>query len=392
MILLSLASKQIWPQVRTVAQVKPARLVLLHSGDAAESRDPAQRLKRFFDNCGLVPKGGTRLELISDSDFSTIERQLDALQVKHQLDLNQCLLNFTGGNKLMATAAFRWAAKRGVKAFYLERRSQITWFEPRDGEVLTRAEPLDGHLTDEVDPVSLLRCQCEASEVERPGQRLTLNAAGKQVELAGFERLHLAGNCLRRFLQVEGQADRDEKEGDALEFNVAAVLLKLGVPSVQRSLRLKVRSADNVPTRKPHAEIDLLFNFDGRLWLVDCKDRRSSDELMDGLERELCPAMSGLRQEARLLLDRVRKELAISQTKVLKEDLIAVREGGGLLGQVVCIRKANLDEEVVQYANKNQIEVVSKTELGSRLQSLLYPNRRAAPDDLRSLVNVFGKK
>jgi len=44
MTLLSLASKQIWPQVLAVAHVKPERLVVLHSEDIPESKGPAQRL------------------------------------------------------------------------------------------------------------------------------------------------------------------------------------------------------------------------------------------------------------------------------------------------------------------------------------------------------------
>ena len=58
MTLLTLASKQIWPQVLAVARLKPKRLFLLHSADAAESKGPAQRLKRLFDKSGLVPQGG----------------------------------------------------------------------------------------------------------------------------------------------------------------------------------------------------------------------------------------------------------------------------------------------------------------------------------------------
>jgi hypothetical protein len=60
MILLSLASRQIWPQVLLVAHLKPERLILLHSADPAESKGPAQRLKRFLDQSGLVPPGQTK--------------------------------------------------------------------------------------------------------------------------------------------------------------------------------------------------------------------------------------------------------------------------------------------------------------------------------------------
>lgn len=384
--LLTLASKQIWPQVLAVAHVKPARVFLLHSDDAAESKGPAQRLKRFFDESGLVPKGGTRLELVSDSDFDAIERRLDELQRVHQLPLADCVVNFTGGNKLMATAAFRWAA-RHARAFYLERRNQLTWFTAPDGKMVTRTESLDGHCTDALDPVALLRCQLDASEVQRPGQTLVLNEHGTRLGDADFFRRIQNGNDVRPLLRISGEADRDSKEGDPLEFAAAAVLLRLRVKRVQRSLRLKVKSGDRVGTRMPHAEIDLLFTWAGRLWLVDCKDQKPVENLADGVRRML-PRLSPQADE---LFGRIRDELSIGQTKVMKEDLLAVREAGGLLGNVICVRKADLPEEVVQYAWHNGIVVIRKRELVEGLRNLLFPNRPADAGDLANLATHFRK-
>jgi hypothetical protein len=163
--------------------------------------------------------------------------------------------------------------------------------------------------------------------------------------------------------------------------------LKLGVKRVQRSLRLKVKSSMQTDTRMPHAEIDLLFTWGGRLWLVDCKDRKPAEDLADSLQRMLPP----LRQEAADLLGRLREELSIGQTKAMKEDLLAVREAGGLLGTVVCVRKAELPEEVVQYARHNQIAVVRKSELVNGFRNLLFPNRPADGGDLARLAKHFGK-
>jgi len=388
MILLSLASKQIWPQVLAVAQLKPERVVLLHSGDADESKDPAQRLKRFFDESGLVPKGCTQLVQIPDDDFAAIERQLDELQSGRQWPLAECAVHFTGGNKLMATAAFRWAAKRGVKAFYLDRHYQLTWFEPRDGEMHTHAETLDGHLTDCLDPVALLRCQLDASEVQRSGQILTLNDVGRKISRSDLFRRIENGNDARPLLRIVGEADREPKEGDALEFATAAVLLKLGVHRVQRSLRLKVKSSMSTGTRLSHAEIDLLFAWNGRLWLVDCKDRKSPEDLAPALRRCLPRQLDPDTEE---LFERIRKMLSIGQTKAMKEDLVAIREAGGLLGTIVCVRKAELPEEVQLYAQHNGIHVVAKSDLASGLRNLLFPERPADASDLASLAARFGK-
>jgi len=387
-ILFSLASKQIWPQVLAVAQLKPERIVLLHSEDSMESKGPAQRLKRFFDESGLAPKGATRMEQVLDSDFAAIERQLDELQSGRQWPLAECAVHFTGGNKLMATAAFRWAAKRGVKAFYLDLHNQLTWFEPRDGEMQTSVEPLNGHLTDHLDPVALLRCQLDASEVERPGQFLSLNENGKKLQDPDFFRRIDSEQDACSYLRIIGDADREPKKGDSLEFSTAAVLLKLGVYRVQRSLRLKVKSSPSTGTRLPHAEIDLLFTWGGRLWIVDCKDRKPKEELALVLRR--CLPHSIL-PEAEKLLGRIQEELLIGETKAMKEDLLASREAGGLLGNVVCVWKAELPEEVQEYARQNQIQVVRKSELVSGLRDLLFPERPADDGDIASLKAHFRK-
>ena len=387
LILLSLASKQIWPQVLTVAHLKPEQLILLHSEDAAESKGPAQRLKRFFDHSGLVPKGGTRMVLVSDSDFNAVEESLDELQRVQQLPLEDCVVNITGGNKLMATAAFRWAA-RHTRAFYLERRNQLTWFTTPDGRMMTHSEQLNSNLIDGLDPVALLRCQLDASEVERNGQTLTLNETGQKLTSEELFTHFLNGQDPLSWLSIEGEADHRKNQGDRLEFAAAAILLSLGVKQVQRSLRLKVKSSLQTGTRDPHAEIDLLFIWNGRLWLVDCKDRISTDDLVDRLRKNLAQPLNTNSNE---ILDRIQKELSISQTKVMKEDLIAIREAGGLLGSVVCVRNVQMPEEVVQYAKHNKISMVQKDEMLDQFRTLLFPGLPARNDDLQSLTQYFKK-
>ena len=371
MILLSLASKQIWPHVLTAARLKPERLFLLHSQDANESQGPAQRLKRFFDDTGLVPRGGTRLELVPHDDFNGIERALDVLQAKHQLALADCRLNFTGGNKLMATAAFRWAARRGVSAFYLERGNQLTCFEPRDGEMQTRPEKMDGHVADEFDPLALLRCQLEASEVERGGEILALNRKGLDTTIQQLARLLAAGADPLRFLVRAATVAPAAAKGDRLEFTTAVFLLKCGVNGVRRSVRLKVKPSQGMKLSVPHAEIDLLFNYGGRLWLVDCKDRKPAENLIDGLWPFVQQDQKVSGSKASQLIGRIAAELGMSQTKVLKEDLVAIREIGGLLGRAVCVRRSRLPVEVEEYARLNAITLIYRDALVTELPRIL---------------------
>jgi hypothetical protein len=155
----------------------------------------------------------------------------------------------------MATASFRWATRRGLKSFYLERGLQLTQFEPCDGDLTTTITNLDGHLTDHLDPVALIRCQLKASEIERYGETITLSQQGQEISEAELVKLLHNGNDLTHLLQYDNPLPELPKKGDALELTAAAALLKLGIHKVQRGLRLKVRSVQNVGTRLPHAKL-----------------------------------------------------------------------------------------------------------------------------------------
>ena len=388
-VLLSLVSRQVWPHILSVVHLKPSKLVLLHS-DNDESKTPAQRLKKFFDQrSNIIAKGITRLERIPHDDYEKIQKRLD--KVKNSLHVNSaCLLNFTGGNKLMATAAFCWSELRGVRSFYLERGSQLIWFTPpaADSSMETSIEKLDVTITNSLDPVSLLRCQTLESDVEREGERLTLSDRGRSLdEKDFFQQLGNSANPVDTgLLNKEGTADAEAKAGDKLESATASVLLKLGVQEVRRSLRLKVHTSAGISSRLPHAEIDLLFNWNGKLWLVDCKDRISEDNLMKRLRGTLPP---GLSPSAKALLERIDSELKTSPTKVLKEDLIAINDMGGLLGQIVCVRKSPLPGEAKAYARRNRIEIIRKDDMVAGFQRLLHPERPASTEQLARLEQHF---
>ena len=385
--LLSLASRQAWPHILAAARFAPSRLVLLHSEDENESRKPAERLKVFFDGApSLVGSGGVELAEIPDNDFQAIQSRLDELGSGGAPAGAGRLLNFTGGNKLMATAAFRWAERNRVAAFYLERGARLTLFEPSGEGFATRTENLDGGIADSLDVLALLRCQLSASEVERPGQRLTLTRRGKDLDEDEFRaRVERGAGEVRDLLHVEGSADRKAAEGDALEFLTAAVALRHGAAEVRRSLRLKV---DSPLSPNPHQEIDLLFNWGGRLWLVDCKDRVSGSLLVRNLRAALPAPIS---PQVDRHLKRLADEMKISPVKALKEDLIANLEVGGLRGKIVCVRKDPLPQEAHPYAKLNGIDVVQKTDLFASFRRMMHPGGSATPGDLEDLRRRFAR-
>ncbi len=379
MTLLSLASKQIWPQVLAVAHLKPDRVLLLHSEDLAESKGPAQRLKRFFDDSGLVPKGGSQLELVSHTDFSAIESRFDEIIAAHQLNLGECVVNFTGGNKLMATAVFRRVARRGVRAFYLERGNIITWFEPRDGDMLTHAEPLPAATTNHLDAAALLSCQFGDEVVQFQGERLTLSEKGAKVvpqdlaaKLQGETRLDRGAFDFRKWLHIENPSARQTNEGDNLEYGTACALLMARVPAVRRSVELSTLPN----SRNSEGELDLIFNWNGRLWVVDCKDRVGGETKIEALRTALLGA-SGFNRQTEDLLKSVANDLKDRDIKILREDLLQIAEVGGLLGCALAVRSTKPPQQAVEFAASRhpQVEVLLKADLVKRLPAILAGRR-----------------
>ncbi|MGC8828158.1 MAG: hypothetical protein ACP5TE_00090 [Verrucomicrobiia bacterium] len=367
MVIYTIASKQIWPQVLAVLHLKPEKVFLFHSDDEVESKKPAQHLKKFFDKSEIVPKGNTKLCPIPHDDFSKVEESFDNVQTEHQISLDSIVLNFTGGNKLMAAAAFRWAAKRSVRSFYLEKGNKIFWFNPCDGEVKTETENLDAHIADSLNPLEVLRCQLLSSVVEREGELISLSDDGMSESEEKYLKILKNGNYDPKWLKREGELIEEKKDGDHLELRTAAALLKLGICQIRRGVQLKPNTDEGVSSTMPHTEIDLLFIWNGRLWIVDCKDRMSEETLCNQFYQKI-RNMSG---DAKELWERIKDIVSKSHFKILKDDIVTAREVGGLYGSVICVRKSNLNEEIVQYAKRNGIYVISAKDLYGGLESVL---------------------
>lgn len=330
-VLLTLVSRQIWPQLHAVVRFQPSRVLLLHSQNQHESKYPANRLSKFLKGGAL---GGQKIPAsmcrVPADDFAAFGTVLDDLT--DGLNHEHIVFHITGGNKLMALSAFEWCRRRGVAAFYMERFSDWVRFDFSGPDIRTSTESLDRTMLDHIDPIGPVLCQVDASEVERKGERLTLNAAGREMPQPAFEEWLGLEQPPGELLEVDEVITGGDAIGDRLENETALALLALGIPVVRRSVRLKPKSARELSISNPHAEIDLVFVHNGRLWVVDCKDVGSSLTRKQGF-------------------------------KPFKDDLLAAREIGGLDAGIIAVRRTQPDPEMQRYAELNRIELVSRFNL-----------------------------
>ena len=387
MTLLSLASRQIWPQVLAVLHFRPTRLVLFHSGEEGESKRPAERLKKFFEQSGLL-SDGVQLSPVPHDSFSGLMDRLAAVAEASLLDGSNCRLNLTGGNKLMAMASAEWSRLNGVPCFYLERDLRIFPFLPVGTDLQTQLSfSLDPHLARDLDPVSLLRCQLDPAEIVSAGELLTLTTAGHSLTEDRLRAVLRGGETFETgaFLQRGGVSVKEQNLGDSLELVTALTVLKLGVPSVRRGIRLK--SGSGRGHWQDEGELDLVFNWCGKLWVVDCKHRRTAGSRVAEL-RSAILSKGSLDPVVASLLERVADELREKELKPLKEDLLAVAETGGLLGRALAVRVNPLPQEAVEFARSRQLAIVLRSDLLEGLRAQLLPNQTASLGQLRALATV----
>lgn len=338
--LVTLVSQQIWPQLHALPLLRPDRLLLLHSGNLRHGINPAQRiqaqLNRWHHKLQLDwAPASVECREISDHDYSAIQETLD------QLDPLPFALHLTGGNKLMGFAAFDWARQHQIPVYYREREQGFVRLTFSETGTKTEMVPYDTRPLDILDPSETIRCQIEEGEIERDGELIILNEKGEGTRLDQFENLLKNGNDCTHLLSILGEADADAKKGDRLELQTAAALLALGIPMVSRSLRLRAKGEDEGGNHKPFQEIDILFHHGGRLWIVDCKDIHQHSEHND----------RGYR--------------------VLKEDVLAARNTGGLDARILLVRRAQLTPGQRRYVQDHGISYISRAHLVKDLASAL---------------------
>ena len=372
--IFAFASKQVWPHVLTLMHFRPKRLILLHSRERDESEEPARRLREFVTKTRDLDIVVDPLETIPDDNFTAIQQKLDTIFAQKQLPVETSAVNFTGGNKLMAMAAFEWARGRGLRAFYLERNNKLIQF--KFGHSQIECEPpikLNVSGTNDLDAIELLTCQLGHGVLRSPGERLRLNEKGEKIPLAqvNAELRKVVRHDrvdFRKWLDIDTNKAREEREGDGLEYGVAVLLLRLGVPQVYRSVEFK----PNVYSQLTEGELDLVFNWSGRLWVVDCKDKVGGSQKLENLKTSLVANGVNL-TTVQQHFDTLAEELSEKDIKVLREDLFQVSEVGGLLGSAIAVRSVRLPQQAKEFADSRRpkVEVILKDELEKRLRQLL---------------------
>jgi len=371
--LLLLTNQELWPGIICTRHFRPEKIILLHGNTPAASKEPAVRLQKFLLKSGLVDK--CELLELPDDDFVGIQQRLDTASIPEPL-----AVGFNGATKLMAVACFDWARQRSKQACYLETDGQLRRFDFSGGKLEATFDTTDSSSCDALKPVEVIKSHVHRSALLTAGHTLTLRPEAKTLEERSFFDSIISKRKAGPYplLLRDGNPvyKKHSQEGEHLELCTAACLLRLGVKSVQRGIELRPRNSIN--SGEAHTEIDLAFLWGNRMWVVECKDRESIHRKFQVSEQEI-HQIAGPRGFE--VIGLVAKAISPSAKQVIRSRVVAARECGGALAQVIYVTKSEPDPNLAEFAASWGVHLVLKARLfdglASALHSIPLPSEKA---------------
>ncbi|MCX6879329.1 MAG: hypothetical protein NTW21_36825 [Verrucomicrobia bacterium] len=134
---------------------------------------------------------------------------------------------------------------------------------------------------------------------------------------------------------------RARQKGDPLEYATVIAALRAGVRQVARGVRLSIALPDSAGSQL-HAELDVVFTYRGRLWVIEVKDRKE---------------VEGARA-------------------LIKEKIVAAWEVGGDLGRFVYVSRTVPGPDLLAFAKSLGVAIVPKGNLRNGMSQLLKEQPR----------------
>jgi len=331
--LITISSEQVWPQIIPVYQIRPDRVIILHTGNKYKSEAPAQRLKEFFALKGLVPVENIKLHLIAENEYPNV---LDAYK-----DDEEVIVNLTGGKKIMTIMLSKWVVNNNKKAFYFDDSSKIYWVSLADSKVESEAVSKDviSELNN-IDPIEIAE--------------LYLGKEGISDRGRAYKNYNECLEYLRR-KNGDGKNLVETKYGEALEREIIYLLLEEGI-KFRHSVILKPRRIGNLSD----AEIDVLVNYNATLILIECKLCRNRN-LYASMESRIKNVYDGKEPRNKeafgSLIQTITKYISENKFMQYKADLVSIRKIAGLTGKVFWITtNDDRDDSLVAFCEDNNIK------------------------------------
>lgn len=323
-----LASEQLWPNIQGLVHwhrheggIKD--LFIYYTDDSKKSAEPAKRFAAFARklypnlNVHLPEQPGGRLP-------SDVYQQIAAWQ--RQVPDRYWIINATGGLKLMFAGALRALELPRTEIVYRELSGE--WYRWRRVDNSEELQRVDVHLseTDDIPVQYLVQAQSAVAadcawSCEKP-QCLPI----LEMVRHGLETHWNWGEVFR-----QRGLPSHEHAGFLFEKFVAATLREFGIKQVCLNVTLKNEAASV-------QEIDIIANYRGRIFIIDCKLRTEEEEgkQVERLTSQIRQAAATCREfggaGAKLLMIRPGRRFRKSERQLAADLGLAVLDSAQTMG------------------------------------------------------------
>lgn len=336
-VLITIASEQTWPQIIPMYHLKNKdghgfdKIIILYSGfNPSKSKDPATRLKTFIEKYDLSKETYLQ-EVEGEIDFSEpLNNLVNNLGITTSDDV---YVNFTGGTKTMSLMLSIWAAQKGYILFYTYSGSRLQFYKQISNGLLNKvgSEDIDVRITNDIDPIDIVKLQCGEEFIKDEGRQYksSVEINNKNIPQSGSDGI-LLERAMLHFFQ---------------DSNI----------KYRHSIKLKAVKAST-----PHEEIDVLLNYNGTLWLVECKKRKNLNFNADVRDR-IKRAYKGKDVSKPGIIDQLiidlEKNLSSNKHMQFKSDVFSAKKISGINAKVLWV-VTDYDNNDNEFCKSENIEYI----------------------------------
>ncbi|OQY16109.1 MAG: hypothetical protein B6I36_10930 [Desulfobacteraceae bacterium 4572_35.1] len=279
---ICLVSKQLLPNLLLCCDEnrRPEKVILIVT---AAMWDPGHWL------ADLICQQGCRVEIVETASYDVVILQQLLSDLLTQYSASTIAVNVTGGNKLMAMAAFLESWSRNLPTFYIDTASDTLWLLGERSQQFPLPDLLKVKLYLQAYGYSLVSCEGKSipelvddcDQWSSSIKALNCYASMANKSLSQLQRLleKFEGNGLLSLsgdrLVFANESSRVYSNGGWLEQHVFGVVQQLKLDGRIRDVTLNGVIED---PRGVKNEIDVMFTARNRLFLIECKTKNMNLE------------------------------------------------------------------------------------------------------------------
>lgn len=338
-VLITIASEQVWPQIVPVYHLINKdktifdKIIIVHSHNTARSEEPAKRLETFIKEHKLSKEIYLQ-QVEEETDFSEpLNNLVSKLDITAADD--DVYVNLTCGTKIMSIILSTWGTQKGYTLFYTYNGSKLQLYKRTSNNILDNVgtEDIDVSITNDIDPIEIVTLQC------------------------GEDYIDDVGNFYEDYNTMKKKmgSPKQYTDGIHLEEEIVNYFINSKI-KYRHSVRLKSSKAS-----VPHEEIDVLLNFNGSLWVIECKMKKIIQDWGNCIRSCLKEDYNNIQPEnIKNLIKKIEKEIGTNLAMQYKADIFSAKKISGINAKVLWITTHKIPDHIKSFCDDEDIKYLEK--------------------------------